>query len=613
MTGGLLLALALNGGPRPAQAAPLPPPVRIAADHVESTPEFVVATGSVVLSFPATSCTAERTVLDRQAEALVLEQGTCVGEDGTVTFRRAEVDLDGSAGLLVDARLEPGGLVVTADRVVQIDDNTLRGEGAWVSLCSCDPGPWSLEAREVEVRADDVVRFRGGWIRVCALRLVPVPVGGVALADRRTGLLPPEVGWGRDGTVVAAPVMLTLRPWADLVAAPEWRAGRGWRGLGELRVGLAPGEHATVSGFGGWDERKRARRGALRMQHGWTPGWVRTAVDGQWLSDTQVLSDYGDTFLSRSVPWTEQRALLGLGPLRLETNRFAPLQGQRLTSRLASAVLTQHGVALGPASWSGRVRVDGIGTAKGVGSGRVEHSRVLASTGLQAGHALGPTRWTGQARLRGLGWSDSRGRVDGRLGGAGWLDLWGDVGELRHLAAIGVDARTARWTGDPRWRLPDERPGPPWQVGPAIQSTWLASAGVPIRLQARAPWTPAGWRPSGMLTLTQGPWRAAAQANPSLHDVRLVRDDGIVRVGAGAITSPALWVARGETAWRLPGFRDALRPGLAVARDLRAGSWLRRTVSLSWSSRCDCLGATLGATWSADRAVPDWRAQVTLR
>lgn len=613
MTASLLLALGLFAGPRAAQAAQAPPPVRIAADRVTQTPAAVVAEGAVELVFPESTCTADRAELHRESQRLVLEAGQCVGAEGTVTFRRAEVDLGGSAGLLVDARLEPGGLVVTAERIVRVTPDRFEGEGAWVSLCGCDPAPWSLEAREVEVQADEVVRFRGGWIRVCALRLVPVPRGALPLAPRRTGLLPPQVGWGRDGTVASAPVMLTLGRSADLVAAPEWRAERGLRGLGEARLGLAPGESASVAGFAGWDEIRRESRGALRVEQGWTPGWARSAIDGQWLSDDAVLTDFEDSFLNRSAPWTEQRALLGLGPVRLETNRFVPLQDQRLRSRLASVVVARGGVALGPASWSGRVRADSIGVASGALGGRAENSRLLATSTLRAGRTLGPTRWTGSAGTQLVGWDDTRGRVEGRLGGAGWLDLWGDVGPLRHLAAVGVEASAARWTGDSRWRLADERPGRPWQIGPALQSSWVGAQGVPVRLEARAPWTPSGFRPVGLATVQLGPWQAAGQAGRSLQDLRLLRDDGVLRIGAGSVTRPDLAVLQAEAAWRLPGPLREFRPGVAGARDLLAGGWLSRTASLSWTSRCDCLGAVLGATWSADRAVPDLQARVTFR
>lgn len=613
------VAFAVSGATRAAADPPPPPPppawlLQVTADRLFADPDAITAEGAVQVELVGQRCEATHLRYDRGAERLVLTQGRCIDAEGTAAFSRADLDVQGGTGVLFDARLEPepGPLLVTADRVERLGPDRMAAQGAWLSLCTCPRGPWSVEARQVEVVLDDVVRFQGGWIRVCERRVLPVPVGALALADRRTGLLLPQVGWGRDGATLGAPVMTRLGPSADLVAMPEWRQERGWRGVGEARLGLAPGEALSASGFGGLDSKRREGRGAAALRGGVTPGPGRLAVDGQWLSDAAVLADYGDGFLARSAPWSESRAVAGVGLLRAETNRYQALGGDDLQARPWSLVAARGGDAVGPLVVHGLLRADGIADAVQRPSDPAERVRLWGAGGAAVGGEVGPTRLLARVDGRVAQWDDAPSALQGRVRGRALLDLWGDVGALRHLAGVGVEGGLARQAGPREIRLPDERPAPAWAVGPALESRWLTASGAPVSMWVTAPVTPTGLRPTARLDLRLGAWQSASQGSRDLQDVRLMRDDGVLRVGAGAIHSGALLQGVAEAAWRLPGPLSELRPGWRAQRDLVGGSWLSQSALLSWESRCDCLDVAASATWSADRAVPDLMLRVEL-
>jgi lipopolysaccharide assembly outer membrane protein LptD (OstA) len=207
---------------------------------------------------------------------------------------------------------------------MRADRGSTSGDGSFVGRADYDlrlPEPrQEISARHVTVHLDRTATFVGGVIHVCGVPLLPIPVGRLALVDRKSGLLVPRIGAVEDGFLVAAPYYLTLGPSADVTVAPELRTERGVRALGELRYALAPDEGGTVSGFYGHDEIEDRWRSAVGIEHGWAPGPVRTGLRGEWVSDTDVLADYSDNYLARSTPWTEVLGTVGVGPFRVETD-----------------------------------------------------------------------------------------------------------------------------------------------------------------------------------------------------------------------------------------------------------------------------------------------------
>lgn len=617
----LLLALALATAPAAWAAEapatdPVSAPLSVRADAVRVEGGVAVGVGAVVLHLEGRRVEAERFELTLETGALVLESGRWDRVEGPVAFERAEVDLGDASGLLIEAR------AAAADGHWRLSAGTLRWEpggqqaaatDARLSLCACDDPPWSVSAREVTVRVDEVATFRAGWLEVCGRKAVPLPVGGVALADRRTGLLAPTAAWGRDGFVLGAPVMVRAGEHADLVLTPEWRQARGARASGELRYALAPGEGGTVAVAGGPDTLEERWRGQVAVDHGWAPGPVRTALRGGWVSDMGVFTDFGEDLIARTAPWSELLGVAALGPVRVEMDRFVG-EGA-LPQRPFAVAATGWGRRLGGVSVGGGVRLDGVGEGEGLAPtpGSTTALRPLARVGADAGRWWGPVR-TG-VQLRGQA-SQPPGEADprmlGRARSRATLGLWGDVAGLRHLAEVGVAADAGGVAGAAAG-LPDERAPRPWGVGPVLRSTWLTPRAAPLSLRAAAPWTPSGFAPEAAGALRLGAWSLRGQGSRRLQSGAAAWDDGVGAVGLGLVRREDLLWADGRVAWRLPGPLRGFRPAYGARLDVPALALLHHGPGLQWVSACDCLRVDAGAVWSADRRVPDVQVRLGLR
>ena len=616
-----MLALALAVAPVAWGADPEPPdpmadraPLLVQADHVRVDRGIASGEGGVTMRLDGRSVRAERFRLVLDSGELVLEDGVWEREEGPVRFGRAEVSLGDASGLLIEARAEG------RDGRWRLSAGSLRWEpgggrasatDARLSLCACEDPPWSVSARRVDVRVDEVATFRAGWLEVCGRKVVPLPVGGVALADRRTGLLAPEASWGRDGLVLGAPTMVRLGDHADAVFTPEWRQARGGRGEAALRYALAPGEGGSVAVAGGPDALAGAWRGQVAVDHAWAPGPFRTALRGGWVSDMDVFTDFGEDLIARTAPWSELQGVMGVGPLRFEMDRFTA--ERPLRQRPLSVATTAWGRRVGGLAVGGGARLDTIGQGTGLGAVDDPSFRPLGRVGVDAGRWVGPARVDLRARGQAsqpIG-ADAA-RLLGRARARGALGLWGDVGRIRHLAEIGVavDAGAARGAAP---QLRDERPPRPWGMGPVLRSTWLTPRAVPLSLRAAAPWTPRGLAPEAAGALRLGAWTGRAQGSRRLQAGALSWDDGVGQVGAGLVHRDDLLWADGRLAWSLPGALRGLRPGYGARLDVPAGALLNHGPSLRWTSPCDCLRVDAGAVWSADREVPDVRLLVGLR
>ena len=589
-------------------------PLQVQADHIVVEGDVARGEGAVSLRLDGQQVRAASFSLHLGTGALILVDGEWSRDGGPVRFARAEISMGDASGLLLAARAEgaAGRWRLEAGSLRwEPGGDTAAATDARLSLCACEAPPWSVTARRVDVRLDEVATFRAGWLEVCGRRAVPLPLGGVALSDRRTGLLAPEASWGRDGFVLGAPVMLRLGEHADAVVTPEWRQARGGRAAAELRYALAPGEGGTVRVAGGPDALEGAWRGQAAVDHGWAPGNVRTALRGGWVSDPGVFTDFGEDLLARTAPWAELLGVAGVGPLRVEMDRFTA--DAVLPQRPVSVAATTWGQRIGGVAVGGGARVDALGAGTGLAPVAEPILRPLGELGAQTGRWIGPARVDlgGRAQVsQPLGARAAR--VQGRARAQGALGLWGDVGGVRHLAELGVAADVGAARGAAA-RLPDERSPRPWGVGPVLRSTWLTPRAAPISLRAAAPWTPRGVAPEAASTVRLGAWSGRVQGSRRLQAGALSWDDGGGSVGAGLVHRDDLLWADARGAWTLPGALRTLRPGYAARLDVPAGTLLGHGPSLRWTSGCDCLRVDAAAQWSADRAVPDVRVQLQLR
>ncbi len=470
-------------------------------------------------------------------------------------------------------------------------------------------GAWSVEARRVVVVLDEEVRFTGGWIRVCEARILPVPAGLLPLAARRTGLLMPEVGYGRDGLLVGLPVAVVVAPWLDLRLKPEWRSVRGIRGLGELRAGLAPDEGLELRGAIGRDLLTEERRGAMEaawasLQGGPASRLTRAGGATRPTSQTMAATSCGDERPGRS----HGRFWVG-GPLawrhrHSDTPTTSPSGREQ---RPIAGAVELRGLDLGPVVAEGGARVDLLGQGAGPGEVAELAARGLADVGLMGSHAVGPLR--GELVFTGLGvaWEDSPAWARTSAGAGVALDTWGSW------------ATYVPWEPGPSRRGPVGRPQMPWCVLPmrwlgpgggrapaGVVSSWRA-ARCRLTLRCELAYRARGGGRRGGFGSVREPGWPCVQADPSLQDVRVGWRPAAVSLEAGSVRHAELWQAAGGVAVPLWGPLSGLEPAWRGLASVPERALLSHGPSLRYRSPCDCLEVDLGATWARDRELPDLR------
>ena len=601
--GAVLVALGLSG---PARAAP----AEISADTLTVKDGIATGEGGVRVTFQDQIASGQSFTYDLSSGRLVIERGTWSRPEGALSFERAEIQVGDGAGLVLAGTYEgrDGRLKVEGDRLAWVDEGALEGEGVRFTTCDCPVPAWSVSARQVHVTLDEVATFRGAWISVCERPVLPVPAGRFPLAERASGLLPPSVGLGEDGLVLAEPVYLTLGPSADLTLSPELRTLRGARLLTEGRYALAQGE-GVARAVGGWDWAEGAARGAIDLDHRSTAGRAWAAADALWWSDADYGADYGDSWFSRHAPWTEARGQVGWGPLALESDTF---QADTAQTQAPIALVARLASPIGPVSAQGEARLDGLGNGARLSEIEGLSPRALGRAQLTWGPDLDVLRLSGTARL----WGVARpgevpwGQTDERLHLG--LPLWAPLPRGTFTAEIGATGALSQDLGSPDPQVPDEALAPAWSVGPVLELRLVTGAGVPLSASLRAPDTPSGWRPQGELRLQRGPWSAQAWGTRQVQSLALARDDGSTAAGLDAARGEALTQARTWAAATLPGRWSAWRPSVNALVDLDEPALLSVGGGLRLRPACDCVQAELSATVSQDRAWPDLGLNVSV-
>jgi len=418
------------------------------------------------------------------------------------------------------------------------------------------------------------------------------------------------LGYGDDGLRVAQPVYLTHGRGADTSWTPELRTQRSARFLGEARWAFADGG-GRVGGAVGQDWLLGGPRGAADWLHRSNHGRHIIATTGQLLSDATYLADYEDSFLARSTPWAESRALVGVGPAELTSTTWQ--HGGVARQELATLALLAPASEL-PWGFLGTARAQGELTGLGAVAWEPDQTWLGGSTqaALSRPTRLGALQWTPAASLSSA--------ADELLGTSA-------------TATVGTEAHLLAWRdakGAFEWFEPGgvaqvshhvDATGEVWRAGPTVR--WRRNGRGSAELQAAVPATSRGLRPALDGRLRAGGWEARAQGEGDLEADR------------------GLSLAAAQVAWRRPAIQfshgwihaDAERtglddtllqtdaqfglvpPGLRSAVALRAGAridmmttelpWLSRTFGARYTHPTGCLSVDLAGRLDIDRTLPD--------
>ncbi|MDP6932710.1 MAG: hypothetical protein QGG40_07325, partial [Myxococcota bacterium] len=580
-------------------------PLELEASRMELSNGQLVGEGEVRAWLEGVEISAVRFTLDREGDSLVLEDGRWERADGVVQFERLQLQLEDPGAVVVRGRFlgDRGAPVASGARWTWDGENRWTGQEVRYTSCTCDPPPWEVSARRVDVLDEEVATFRGGWLELCGQRLLPVPGGRVPLTDRQSGLLVPRIGYGQDGLVAGVPAYVVLGSRADVTLEPEWRDLRGLRALGEARLALASDEGVELQAAAGHDHLSEEWRGALDWWHAWTPGDLRTAWEGQWSTDTAYASDYADDYFGRSAPWYESLGVIGWKGLRLETDTF---QGDEpVGQRLFGAVGSVPSLAVGPLLLAGETRVDLAGEGEDPWSVGPTRERLRAETRARWTGDLGWLRTSAEVRARWTRWASGEPWLEDGVRARVLVPAWADHGSFRHLLDLGLEAQAHELRGVSEQVLPSDVPWEPWSVGPVAQSRWLSTAGVPVSAEVSLPWTEAGFRPQGSLRAQWEDWAVRGQAESGLQEGWVDWSGDVLGAGLGAVRFGDQHQATGDIRWSLPGALREWTPGWSGQLDMDEREFLTHGPRLQFSSRCGCLVANAGATWSEDRPVPD--------
>lgn len=592
-------------------------PASLEADRLAIDGDVARGDGDVRLVVGDDVVTGASAELRLEDNVVIVLDGAWTRPDlGTLRFERVEIDLDTRVGEALAATIDgaDGGLRIAGDRLVVDGDGRVRGDRVAVTLCDCaEPVPWRLRARRIVVEPGDVVRFSGAWVQVFGVPLLWVPAGTLPL-ERRSGLLPTQLGGGEHGLRVAQPLYLTMGPSADVTLTPEIRSRRAARLLSDWRWAHFGGG-GGVRTAAGWDFVTETPRGGVDAVERWRDGAVHAAADARLVSDDAYHADYGDTFLARHTPWSEARGLVGTTGLELGSDVFqapAPtLQRVAFAAARAPGWLGPGGVVATAAATGGVGLMPGDDTGAAAAlaglSGRVSRPT-----------SLGPVRIEPDLRARAdaIAWDGPDGAATtttrGEAAVLGALPAWRDTPggfERVELAARGGvvgDGATAAPFVEPRlgWRR-STRPGSVELVGRGRFGDVAAAEAVAWARTGRV----SGWAQLGAVGESVAAVRDLDA--DAVASTGAAYDDGTVRVDGGwfAYTGDASAIpvhqARGSVGWTLPGPLSTLRVGGGAAYDLQASAFQSRWASLRYTHPTGCIA--LGATgrFDADRALPE--------
>lgn len=591
----------------------------------------LTARGGVVVTEPGRILTAD-----------VLE----VGRGGTIDARGVHAYLKDNPLDLSRCTTEAEGAVQGRNRVAFAGDRlsgrrgdpAVRFEGARLTACDCVDGPpsWEIRATSADVVPGDRATMTWPVLYVTPRflgidHLVPVfalPWGYLPIAERKTGLLIPQLVFDRNGMTLGLPVFLALsRSW-DATVTPEWITGpsaaqlaqdqRGVRGPGlGLELRWAPSadaagyfrSHLVASTLSDWPagawQPPGPDRIAFQLRHQQSVGdaW-ELAADLSAVGDPYTVTDFTGDVLLRGAAY--RRSALSL------SHRFRDLLVAAGTEYLEPLIGLDSGDPLrrAPFGWFGTDL-------------SAFHRVAFASATLLPVALAGPVRLSAHAavdRFAPLRGTTSDGGTDGMgPGDQGWGTAALDADRnpsIRHPDADGTE-RNGRW--DPGERLAATRGllrvelEAPVPVGAwALATPWLAATGAAYAFDGSRPAAGTARAAGGLALSTELSRRHGEGSARFLHAVapRVEWRFGTSPAGGGlpsglayddrdvapaAASADAIAPARALSATPEAGFQQ-LR--LALRNRLAAAGAGGPSADLDVGQDLDLRGGRLAETWA---------------
>jgi hypothetical protein len=569
----------------------VPPPLEVHAEHLVYEDGTLVASGGVTLTRAGQTLDAEQGVFDLDERVLTLSGGSLTRGPVEFSFAEATFAVDTDEALLEGVVADGLGWYLTGARLLVLPDGALVVEDAVATVCEPACGhrlPWVLEARSAHVDPGRTLRVQGGLIRVFGLPLVPVPSWFTSLDPHEPHLEAPVLGWVDGHPAVRLPVR-----WGH-PRGLRMRATLGyWRGPAS-DLSAAWGEDSWASTDVIWVD--GALRGQASVHHVQVDTGLRVGVDGQLVSDPAWLTDRGRSWVARTAPWSDVRAISGFGPARLE---LIGVQTEAPTVRwIPAAVLTTGTRARGPVLGAGTARfdlVDGELRSEAGGETWAVHRGAVfeAEAGVSA---------------RALAYAETPGGVDGAARAEVRLPLWREGALGTQEWAVGLRA-----DGGQHWGPEAAHAWEAWdtglRLGPQLETVAWGPGGTHGWARIWVPWDREAWGVEGTGRLARGPLAVGGQVawrdGEGLMAGRVGWTGGVgglwaqVALEGGETLEPlgraGGWASltTGHSGWDLTGQLLADGVGLGEAR-----------AGVAWRSGCECMLIGTGVGWARDQAGP---------
>ena len=293
--------------------------VSIIADRLEEVgpDRLLVATGNVEITHGAARLMADRVELNRDTGDAVA-QGRVVFYDGEnqLTGRRVDYNVKTGTGVLYNAEARAAPYYrISGERMDRVGESVYEVYKGVFTTCEDDSPSWSFRFGSATADLNDYVYGTNASFWVKDIPLIPfVPYFAAAIRrERQTGFLFPKVGSSsQKGFYTEIPFFWAIDDSMDATIAPIMYTKRGFGTSGEYRYVLSEQQRGTFSGFFIQEVLKNdASRGEASLRHEWAiaPG-LSFKVDGNIVTDDNVLNDYGDRLQQRTAQRVESNVFL---------------------------------------------------------------------------------------------------------------------------------------------------------------------------------------------------------------------------------------------------------------------------------------------------------------
>ena len=292
--------------------------VSIIADRLEDAgPELLVATGNVEITHGAARLMADRVESNRNTGDAVA-QGRVVFYDGEnqLTGRRVDYNVKTGTGVIYKAEARAAPYYrISGERMDRVGESVYEVYKGVFTTCEDDSPSWSFRFGSATADLNDVVYGTNASFWVKNIPLIPfVPYFAAAIRrERQTGFLFPKMGTSsQKGFYTEIPFFWAIDDSMDATISPIVYAKRGFGTSAEYRYVLSEQQRGTFGGFFIQEVLKNdASRGEASLRHDWAiaPG-LSFKVDGNIVTDDNVLNDYGDRLQQRRAQRVESNVFL---------------------------------------------------------------------------------------------------------------------------------------------------------------------------------------------------------------------------------------------------------------------------------------------------------------